>query len=62
MIFSTLNGGSLTLVHSILTDNTGHDLQLTFGARVDLQTLTFGSYSCDATVLVQGTSVITCPH
>jgi hypothetical protein len=38
------------------------DIQLTFGARADLQTLVFGTYTCDATVLVRGTSGIVCPH
>ena len=42
--------------------NTVRDIQLTFGTRADLQTLTFGSYTCDATVLVRGTSGIICPH
>lgn len=56
------NGAGLTLVNSSLTANTVKDLQLTFGSRVDLKTLTFGTYSCDATVLVRGTSGITCPH
>ena len=31
-------------------------------ARVDLRTLTFGTYSCDLTVLVRGTAAVTCPH
>ena len=56
------NGVGATLVNSTLTGNTGKDIQLTFGSRADLQTLTFGSYSCDATVLVRGTSGISCPH
>jgi hypothetical protein len=56
------NGVGVTLVNSTLTGNTLKDLQLTFGARADLRTLTFGSYTCDATVLVRGTSGITCPH
>ena len=56
------NGTGVTLVNSTITGNTARDLQLTFGARADLQTLTFGSYSCDATVLARGTSGITCPH
>jgi hypothetical protein len=56
------NGIGLTLVNSTLTGNTVRDLQLTFGARADLQNLTFGTYTCDATVLVRGTSGITCPH
>jgi hypothetical protein len=56
------NGVGVTLVNSIITDNRGQDIQLTFGARADLQTLTFGTYTCDATVLVRGSSGITCPH
>lgn len=56
------NGVTLTLVNSKITGNTGKDIQLTFGARADFQTLTFGSYACDNTVLVRGTSGITCPH
>jgi len=56
------NGVGVTLVNSTITGNTTRDIQLTFGARVDLQTLTFGTYTCDATVLVRGTSGIVCPH
>jgi hypothetical protein len=56
------NGVGLTLVNSTLTGNANKDLQLTFGTRADLSSLTFGSYTCDATVLVRGTSGIVCPH
>ena len=56
------NGAGVTLVNSTITGNAASDIQLTFGARVDLRTLTFGSYTCDATVLVRGTSGIVCPH
>ena len=56
------NGVGVTLVNSTVTGNTTRDLQLTFGTRADLQTLTFGTYTCDATVLVRGTSGIVCPH
>jgi hypothetical protein len=56
------NGVGVTLVNSTLTGNAVKDLQLTFGARADLRTLTFGTYTCDATVLVRGTSGVTCPH
>lgn len=56
------NGVGITLVNSTLTGNSVRDLQLTFGARADLQTLVFGTYTCDATVLVRGTSGIICPH
>lgn len=56
------NGVSITLVNSNISGNTGKDIQLTFGSRVDLQTLVvFGPYTCDATVLVRGAG-ITCPH
>lgn len=54
--------GVTTLVNSTLTGNSAKDLQLTFGTRADLQTLTVGTYSCDATVLVRGTSTVLCPH
>ncbi len=56
------NGAGLTLVNSTVTGNTTKDIQLTFGTRADLRTLVFGTYTCDATVLVRGTSGITCPH
>jgi hypothetical protein len=56
------NGAGVTLVNAIITGNAGQDIQLTFGARADLQTLTFETYTCDATVLVRGSSDITCPH
>lgn len=56
------NALSVTLVNSTITANAVKDLQLTFGTRADLQTLTLGTYSCDATVLVRGTSGIACPH
>ena len=55
-------GAGLTLVNSTLTGNAASDLQLTFGTRVDVRTTTFGTYTCDATVLVRGTSGIICPH
>ncbi len=56
------NGAAATLINSTLTGNTGKDLQLTFGARADVQTTTLGSYSCDATVLTRGSVTLTCPH
>ena len=56
------NGAGITLVNSTLTGNTSRDLQLTFGTRADLQTLTFGTATCDATVLVRGNSGIVCPQ
>ena len=56
------NGAGVVLVNSTITGNTATDIQLTFGARVDLRTLTFGTFTCDATVLVRGTSGIVCPN
>jgi len=56
------DGVGATLVNSTITGNTVKDIQLTFGTRADLQTLVFGTLTCDATVLVRGTSGIVCPH
>jgi hypothetical protein len=56
------NGAGVTLVNSNITGNTVRDIQLTFGTRADLATLGFGTYTCDATVLVRGTSGIVCPN
>ena len=56
------NGAGITLVNSTITGNTVKDIQLTFGTRADMQTQVFGTYTCDATVLVRGTSGIVCPH
>lgn len=56
------NGAGVTLVNSRITGNSGGDIQLTFGVRADFRTLEFGSFTCDATVLVRGTSGIACPH
>jgi hypothetical protein len=56
------NGAGVTLVNSTITGNTLTDILLTFGSRADLQTLTFGTYACDDTVLVRGSSSISCPH
>ena len=56
------NGASVTLVNSTITGNSARDIQLTFGPRADLRTLTFGTATCDATALVRGTAGITCPQ
>jgi Right handed beta helix region len=56
------NGVGITLVDSTITGNGLRDIQLTFATRADLRTLTFGTYTCDATVLIRGTSGIVCPH
>ena len=56
------DGVSLIATSSTITGNLVADLQLTFGTRADLRTLTFVTYTCDATVLVRGNSGIVCPH
>ena len=56
------NGAGITVESSTITGNTMRDIQLTFATRADLRTLVFGTYTCDATVLVRGTSGIICPH
>jgi len=56
------NGAAVTLVNSTITGSSTRDIQLSFGTRADFRTLTFGTATCDATVLVRGTSGITCPQ
>ena len=55
------NGAGIRLLNSTLTGNTTRDVQVTFGSRADLQTLTFGTATCDATVLIRGTA-FACPQ
>ena len=55
------NGPTVTLRNTTLTGNTVRDLQMTFGAKVDVQVnLTVGTSSCDASVLIRG-APFTCP-
>jgi hypothetical protein len=56
------DGGAVSLSDATFTGNSPTDVVLTFGSRADLRTTVFGTYACDATVLVRGTSGITCPH
>ena len=56
------NGAGLTTESTTVTNNTVRDVQLTFGTRADMRTTTVGTYTCDATVLIRGTSGIVCPH
>ena len=60
--FTADNGAGVTLVNSTVTGNTAADIQMTFGTRADLRTTVFGNATCDATVLVRGTSGIACPQ
>ena len=56
------NGAGVTLVNSTATGNSVKDVQLTFGTRADVKTSSFGTYTCDATVLARGSAGIVCPH
>jgi hypothetical protein len=58
------DGAGIILVNSTILGHSDEskDIQLAFGSRADLQSLTFGTAACDATVLVRGTSGITCPQ
>jgi len=53
---------SVSGVTSVITGNT-RDIRLTFGSRfTSIANDVFTTYVCDATVLVRGSSGITCPH
>ena len=54
------NGAGVTLVNSVVTDNSLNDILLSFGARADFRTLEVGTVVCDGTVLVRGTTG--CPN
>jgi hypothetical protein len=56
------DGGAISLSDATITGNTATDIRFTFGSRADLRTTVFGTYTCDATVLVRGTAGIVCPH
>ena len=56
------DGAGVILVNSDIKNNSANDIELTFGTRADVQTSTFNTLSCDATVLVRGTIGITCPR
>jgi hypothetical protein len=56
--------GTLTLFSlesnpSSIQNNSGTDVELSFGTRVTFRGVTIGTITCDATVLSRGTSV--CP-
>lgn len=52
---------SLALNRSTITQNTGGDLVLVQGTRADLTEMTFGTFVCDASVLLTGDTDVTCP-
>lgn len=56
------NGVGITLVNSTITGNIARDIALGFGTRADVRTSTFGTFTCDATVLLRGTTGVTCPR
>lgn len=53
------NGSSVTLIGSTVTGN-ATDIALSFGSRGDIKTSTFGSLTCDASVLLRGDTGRTC--
>jgi hypothetical protein len=56
------NGAGVTLVNSTINGNTVKDTKLNFDSRADISTSDVGSLSCDATVLIRGTTNFTCPR
>jgi hypothetical protein len=55
------NGAGITIRNATLTGNMVRDLQLSFGARADIQTnVTIGTSGCDSTVQLRGAN-FTCP-
>jgi hypothetical protein len=52
----------ITLTSSTIADNALQGIMLTFRTRADVRSLVVDTYSCDATVLVRGTSIAVCPH
>jgi hypothetical protein len=51
---------SATIVNAAIASN-GRDLVLGFGSSLTITASTFGSATCDRTVLVRGDAGITCP-
>lgn len=52
---------SLDINRSTITQNTLGDIVLVLGTRADLTEITFGSFTCDASVLLTGDTGVTCP-
>ncbi|HJU09226.1 MAG TPA: right-handed parallel beta-helix repeat-containing protein [Candidatus Binataceae bacterium] len=55
------NGSALIMINSNLIQNTGFDVELTFGSRGDLSSSHIGVITCDATALIRGDAAATCP-
>ena len=53
---------SVAVVQSATLSGNSRDIAMTFATRGDFTTTTFSTYTCDATVLVRGTSGMSCPH
>ncbi len=56
------NGSALTLIQTSVVSGNGKDLALSFGSRGDITGTSFGSLTCDATVLLRGDTKRTCPR
>lgn len=57
------NGSTARIINSKIKNNTAADLELSFGARGDLNNnITLGNVVCDASVLIRGDSGIACPN
>jgi hypothetical protein len=55
------NGSALIMINSDIRQNTGYDVDLTFGSRGDLSSSHIPVIACDATSLLRGDTGVTCP-
>jgi hypothetical protein len=55
------NGSALIMINSNLSQNTGYDVDLTFGSRGDFSSSQIGDIDCDRTSLIRGDTLTTCP-
>lgn len=55
------NGSTLILLGATVTGNKKADVSLSFGSRADINTSSFGSITCDQSVLIRGDTKATCP-
>jgi hypothetical protein len=55
------NGSALIMINSDIDQNTGYDVNLTFGSRGDLSSSHIPVISCDTTSLLRGDTGVTCP-
>jgi hypothetical protein len=55
------NGSTVTLLGATVTGNKNSDVSFSFGSRADINTSSFGSITCDQSVLIRGDTKVTCP-